>query len=25
VRNLEQLPGFARELVNMLLEDVPRP
>ena len=24
VRNLEQLPGFARELVNMLLEDVPR-
>ena len=24
VRSLEQLPGFARELVNMLLEDVPR-
>lgn len=24
VRNLEQLPGFARELVNMLIHDVPK-
>jgi len=23
VRKLDQLPGFARELVNMLIEDVP--